>query len=435
MDKKRIEIGEKGERNGELEKGGIKSKIDIEVKNEGIVEIELREDDEEIIKNDWRGKNVEVGKMRKDEKGKRRNEKWKSINRGGGKVEKKLKLMDRIISEMKEKREKKIGKIKERIKERRLLRSDRGNVDGVGEREIKKIVRNMLGKMKWEILMWLRSRWKKMRSEEKIGKRKKIVLSWRIGLIEVNERKRKMEGFKRRNKIILKDKEKEREIENEKKRFNFRKSLRIDNIEGIVDERSVESDEIGERKKLIKIEILKEKLMRERIRKERIERKKMNFKEYEECGEDWEDIEEEKEKKSIEGDLKENEEVILKIEREGGGVGIRKLEGERENKRNRVLGGGDRIEERSINEDDKEERRGRNIEIVEEDKGEKKEFKIIWGWDKILSEIGGRKNRKKVILEDELEKILIVIEEIGKVIEVKEEIIENMEGSGRKIIG
>ena len=135
------------------------------------------------------------------------------------------------------------------------------------------------------------------------------------------------------------------------------------------------------------------------------------------------------------GDLDAHEAVLLPLAGLRRGVGLGQLAGHGEHHGDGVLGGGDRIAERRVHHDDAAPRGGGNIDIVDADAGAADDLEIGRGGDQLFGDLGRRADGEAVILADDFEQLVLVLAEVGQIIDLDAAILEDLHGGGGEFVG
>src|SRR5690606_20316175 len=119
----------------------------------------------------------------------------------------------------------------------------------------------------------------------------------------------------------------------------------------------------------------------------------------------------------------------------GGGVGFRDLAGQREDHGDRVLGRGDRIAEGRVHDDDAAPRGGRDVDIVDADAGATDHLQLLRRLDELFGDLGGGTDGEAVIVGDLRQQGLLVLAEIGQVVDLDATVLEDLDGGGGELVG
>ncbi len=137
----------------------------------------------------------------------------------------------------------------------------------------------------------------------------------------------------------------------------------------LIGQRRVEGDEIGAGEQFVELGLLDPELDRPLGREERVVGDDLHLQAVGAVGDDRADIAAADQAQCLAGQLDPHEAVLLPLARLGRLVGLRDLAGEREQHRDRVLGGGDRIAERRVHDHDPAGRGGGHVDRIDADAG------------------------------------------------------------------
>ena len=107
-------------------------------------------------------------------------------------------------------------------------------------------------------------------------------------------------------------------------------------------------------------------------------------------------------------------------------IGRGKLAGDREHHGDGVLGGRDRIAERRVHHDDALGGRRRDVDIVDADAGAADDAELLGGGEHLVAHLGGGADGEAVIVADHGEQLLLVLAEIGLVVDLDAAILEDL---------
>ena len=120
----------------------------------------------------------------------------------------------------------------------------------------------------------------------------------------------------------------------------------------LLGQRRVQRDEVGAAEELVELDLVDAELHRALLRQERIEGDHLHLQADGAVGDDRADIAAADDAERLGRDLDAHEAVLLPLAGLGRGVGGGELAGDREHQRDGVLGGGDRIAEGRVHDDD-----------------------------------------------------------------------------------
>jgi hypothetical protein len=100
-----------------------------------------------------------------------------------------------------------------------------------------------------------------------------------------------------------------------------------------------------------------------------------------------------------------------------------------------VLGGGDRVAEGRVHDDDAAARGGRDVDIVDADAGAADHLEIGRSRNQLLGRLGGRADGETVILADDFEQLFLVLAELGLEVDFDAAVAEDLDGGFRQGVG
>ncbi len=133
--------------------------------------------------------------------------------------------------------------------------------------------------------------------------------------------------------------------------------------------------------------------------------------------------------------LDPHEAILFPFSRLGRDVGGRNLPCERKYERDRMLGGGNRIAERRVHDDDAARGGGRNVHIIDADAGAADHFQAVGLFQKFRGDLGRRADGEAVEAVDRRGKLVFVLAEIRLEIDGDAAIFEYLDGGRRQRIG
>ena len=135
------------------------------------------------------------------------------------------------------------------------------------------------------------------------------------------------------------------------------------------------------------------------------------------------------------GDLDAHELRLLPLAGLRGGVGGGKLAGDGEHQRDGMLGGGDRIAEGRVHDDDAAARGGRDIDIVDADAGAADDLEVGRRRDQLFRRLGGGADGEAVIVADDLGELFLVLAELRLEVDIDAAIAKDLDGGFREFVG
>ena len=151
--------------------------------------------------------------------------------------------------------------------------------------------------------------------------------------------------------------------------LGLRQRLAAEDAAGLVGQRRVQRDEVGAGEQLVQLDLVDAKFDRAFGRQERVVGDDLHLQAVRAVGDDRADIAAADQAERLAGELDAHEPVLLPLAGLRGLVRLRDLAGEREQHRDRMFGGGDRIAERRVHDDDAARRGGGHVDRVDADAG------------------------------------------------------------------
>ena len=93
-----------------------------------------------------------------------------------------------------------------------------------------------------------------------------------------------------------------------------------------------------------------------------------------------------------------------------------------------MLGRGDRIAEGRVHHDDALLGRRRNVDIVDADAGAADHLEILRRGDDLLGDLARRADGEAIILADDFEQLVLVLAQIGQVVDLDAIVLEDLDG-------
>ena len=171
-------------------------------------------------------------------------------------------------------------------------------------------------------------------------------------------------------------------------------------IARLIGQRRVQGDEIGLGEQRVEISLFDAHFDRAFSGEERIKGDHFHFEAKSAAGDDGANIARADQTQCLAGDFDAHEPVLFPLAGLSRGVGLWQLAGKREHQRDGMFGGGDRIAKRRVHHHDALHRRGGDIDIVDADPGPANDLQVGCGFDQLLGQLGGRADRKAIILAD-----------------------------------
>ncbi len=218
-------------------------------------------------------------------------------------------------------------------------------------------------------------------------------------------------------------------------RLGLGQRLGIEDVAGLVGKRHMQRDEIGLRQQLVELDLLHAHLLGPFLGKEGVVGQNAHLEADGARADDGADIAGADDAERLAGDLDAHELRLLPLAGLGRGVRGRKLAGDGEHQRDGVLGGGDRVAEGRVHDDDAAARGGRDIHIVDADAGAADDLEVGRRRDQLLGRLGGGADGKAVIVADDLGELFLVLAELRLEIDFDAAIAKDLDGGFREFVG
>ena len=173
-----------------------------------------------------------------------------------------------------------------------------------------------------------------------------------LGLEHVNAGARHLAALQRRDEIGLDDQAAARAVDDAHAVLHPRNRSRVDDATRLVGHRRVQGDEVGAGEKIIELDLLDAQFFGALVRQERVEGDDVHLQANAARGDDGTDIAAADHAQRLAGDLDAHEAVLFPFAGMGRGIGLRNLARQREDHGDGMLGGGDRVAERRVHDDD-----------------------------------------------------------------------------------
>ncbi len=216
---------------------------------------------------------------------------------------------------------------------------------------------------------------------------------------------------------------------------HLRDRRRVDDVAGLLGQRRVQRDHIGPRQQRVQVDLLDAQVDGPLVRQERIERHHPHLQADGAVGDDGADIAAADQAEGLGGDLGAHEAGLLPLAGLGGGVGGGDLPGDREHHRDGVLGRGDGVAEGRVHHDDALGGGRRNVDIVDADAGTTDHLEAVGGLEQLGRHLGGRADRKAVIVADGGEQRVLILAQIRAVVDLDAARAENLDSGFGQLVG
>ena len=119
----------------------------------------------------------------------------------------------------------------------------------------------------------------------------------------------------------------------------------------------------------------------------------------------------------------------------GRGIGFGYLASERHHERERMLGSGDGVAIGRVHDHDAAACGGGDIDIVDADTGAADDLELGSGFDELGRDLGRRADGEPVIGGDDGEERILVLAEIGLIVDIDAAVAEDLHGGFGKLVG
>ena len=208
-----------------------------------------------------------------------------------------------------------------------------------------------------------------------------------------------------------------------------------DDVLGRIDQRRVQRDEIGTAQQIVELDLFDAHILGALRREEGVIGNHLHPQADGTVGDDRADIAGPDDAQDLAGDFDAHEAVLFPLAGARGGVRFGDLPRQRQHQRNGMLGRRDGIAEGRVHHDDALLRRRRNVDIVDPDTGTADHLELGRRRDDLLGDLAGRPNGKTIILADDFEQLVLVLAEIGLVVDVDAVVLEDLHGGLGKLVG
>ena len=199
--------------------------------------------------------------------------------------------------------------------------------------------------------------------------------------------------------------------------------------------RHVQRDDVGAAQEIVELDLLDAELDGALRRQERIVGDDLHAQADAAIGDDGADIAAADHAERLGGELDAHEAVLLPLAGLRRGIGLRDLAREREHHGDGVLGGGDRIAEGRVHDDDALRRGGGDLDIVDADAGAADHLQVLGLFEDLGRHLGGGADGEAVIIADDGGELVLVLAEVGLEIDLDAAILEDLHGGGREGVG
>ncbi len=194
----------------------------------------------------------------------------------------------------------------------------------------------------------------------------------------------------------------------------------------------MQADQVGAGQQVIQFDLLDPDLHRPLWREERIVGDHLHAQAQGAVGDDRADVAAADDAERLARQLHAHEAVLLPLAGLGGEVRLGQLARQGEHHGDGVLGGGDRVAERSVHHHHARLGGGRDVDVVDPDAGSTDHLQLLGGGQHILVDLGGRADGETVVVADDLEQL--VLGKTGLGVGLYAALLEDLDGGGREFV-
>ena len=197
----------------------------------------------------------------------------------------------------------------------------------------------------------------------------------------------------------------------------------------------MQCDEIGAAKEIVEFDFLDAEMHRALGGEVRIVGDHLHLQPDSAVGDDRADIAAADDAEGLGENLDAEEFVLLPFSSARRCVGLGDLPRQRQHQRDGMLGGGDRIAERRVHDDDAARGGGGDIDIVDADAGAADHFQPVGLFQKLGGDLGRRADGKAVKAVDRRGELVLVLAEVRLEVDGDAAVLEYLDGGRRERIG
>lgn len=251
------------------------------------------------------------------------------------------------------------------------------------------ILRHLLGDLQSDVLLRLGGRCAEMRGADDVRQAEERALGGGLDLEDVEACAGDVAGLEGLRKRLFIDETAAGAVDDTHARLGLRDRLRVQDVAGLVRQRHVQADEVCLGEEFVELDLDDPHFLRPLLRQERIIGDDVHLETDRAGADDRADIAGADDAEHLAGDLDTHELRLFPLAGLGRAVGSGKLAGNREHQGDRMLGGGDRVAEGRVHDDDAAARSGGNVDIVDADAGAADDLEIGRGGDQLFGHLGG----------------------------------------------
>jgi hypothetical protein len=242
-------------------------------------------------------------------------------------------------------------------------------------------------------------------------------------------------GLDRLGEVFLDDETTAGAIDDAHALLHLGNRRRVDDVAGLLGQRRMQGDEVGPFEKLVESDLVDAELHGPLFGKVGIVGDDAHLQPDGALGDDRADITAADDAERLGGDLDAHEAVLLPLAGLGRDVGGGNLAGNREHHGDGVLGRRDGIAEGRVHHDDAALGGDRHVDIIDADAGATDDAQLRGRRQHLLGHLGGGADGEPVIVADGREQLLLVLAEIGQVVDLDAAHLEDLHGSFGELVG
>ena len=318
---------------------------------------------------------------------------------------------------------------------RRFVGGNGRHVEGIGDGPGDQEIGHLLGHLKGHVLLRFVGGGTEMRRGHHILHAKERMRGGGLDLEHVKGRTCHMLALDRLEQRILVHQSAAGAVDDAHTLLALGQRLGIDDVAGLVGERRVQRDEVGAAEDVVQLDLLHAEIERALGRQEGIEGDDLHLEADGAVGHDRADVAAADHAQRLVVEFHTHEAVLLPLAGMGGGVRFRNLAGERHHHRDRVFRRCDGVAEGRVHDHDAALAGSGNIDVVDADAGTADHLQLGGGGDDLRRHLGGGADGEAVILRDGLKKGILVLAEVGQIIDVDAAILEDLHGGFGELVG
>ena len=282
----------------------------------------------------------------------------------------------------------------------RFLRRQAGDVERIGDAAVEQIVGQLFGDLQRHIDLRFIGRRTQMRGADEVGRAEQGRFLGRFGLEHVQRGARDMARIERVLERGLVDQPAACAVDDTHALLGLGQIFAAQYVAGLVGQRRVQRDEVGLRQQRVEIGLFHAHFDGAFRRQERVKGDDLHFQAQRAAGDDRADIARADQAQRLAGDFHAHEAVFRPQALLGLRIGFGNLARQREDQRDGMFSGGDRVAERRVHDDHALGRGVGDVDIVDADASAANDLEVGGGVENVLGHLGRGPDGKAVILAD-----------------------------------